>query len=107
MSGQRAAIPVAVYLGAGVGVCDDAGYPLLPRAVGETKRVALLARVFNEKGRPVATATLRPSSEEHRGRLGPLPAGAYRVLVGGVGAIATRVEPVTSAVVVWYPGVKA
>ncbi len=98
-------------MGITVGVqLDDvvlAGEPIpIEATVSSGERVALRARVFDEQARPVATATLRPSGEGHRGLLGPFPAGAYRVVVGGVGATAARVEQVTSAVLVWDQGVQ-
>ncbi len=66
-------------------------------------RVALAARVVDEQGKQVATAALQRSKEVHRAKLEPLRPGAYRVVVGGVGATAARIAPVTCTVLVWDP----
>lgn len=60
------------------------------------ERVALQAQVLNEQGRPASVVRLRPADEGQRAQPGPLAPGAYQVVVGGVGATAARVEPVTS-----------
>lgn len=94
--------PTGITLGVQLDDVVLAGEPVPVEAtVSGGERVGLQARVFDEQPQPVAAATLRPSGERYRGWLGPFPAGAYRVVVGGVGATAARVEPVTSAVLVW------
>jgi pimeloyl-ACP methyl ester carboxylesterase len=65
------------------------------------ERVALQAQVMDERGKKVATAPLRGAKGVHRATIGSLPPGAYRIVVRGVGAVATAVAPVTSAVLVW------
>jgi hypothetical protein len=100
--------PVGITLGVQLEDVALAGEPIpITATVIPPERVALQAQVFNEttKTRPTATVQLRPFGEEHRASLGPFPLGAYRVVVGGVGATAARVNAVTSAVLVWDPQV--
>jgi pimeloyl-ACP methyl ester carboxylesterase len=101
--------PVGITLGVRLENVALAGEltPIETRVSGG-ERVALQARVFDEATttRPMATVRLRPSGQDHRALLGPFPPGAYRVVVGGVGATAARVEPVTSAVLVWHSEVE-
>lgn len=59
--------------------------------------------VTDEAGKPVTAIRLRAAGRVHRGVVEPLPPGAYQVTVGGVGAMATRVSPVTCATLVWDP----
>jgi hypothetical protein len=101
--------PVGITLGVQLEDVALAGEPVpITATVTGGERVALQAQVFNEttKTRPTATVRLRPSYEGHRALLGPFPPGAYRVVVGGVGATAARVNAVTSAVLVWDPQVE-
>jgi hypothetical protein len=72
--------------------------------VANGARVGLQARVFDERDRCVGTARLLGSSAGYRAALGPFPAGAYRVVVAGIGAAATRVAPVTALTLVWEGG---
>ncbi len=65
------------------------------------ERIALQARVIDERGTEVTTASLRPSGGIHRASIESLAAGAYRVVVGGVGSKTALVAPVTSTVLVW------
>ena len=65
------------------------------------ERVALLAQIMNERNEKVMTVQLRASNGVHRIMLDPLPPGAYQIIVGGVGSMATVVAPVTSTVLVW------
>jgi hypothetical protein len=67
------------------------------------ERVALQARVIDEGGTPIRAVPLRPAGEVQRAVLDPLPPGAYRVAVGGIGATAARVSTVTCTVLVWDP----
>ncbi|MGH8884655.1 MAG: esterase/lipase family protein [Egibacteraceae bacterium] len=69
---------------------------------GDT-RVALRADVTGETGEPVRVVRLRAAGRVHRGVVEALAPGAYQVTVGGVGAMATRVSPVTCATLVWDP----
>lgn len=73
---------------------------LVEATVAGGERVALQARVINEKN-VMVTSQLRVSNGIHRVMLSPLPPGAYRILVGGVGSMAAVVTPVTSTVLVW------
>jgi pimeloyl-ACP methyl ester carboxylesterase len=94
--------PTGITLGVRLEDVALAGEPIpIQVTVSGRERVALQVQVVDEQARAVTTAALRPSSEGHRGQLGPFPAGAYRVVVGGIGATAARVESVTSAVLVW------
>lgn len=65
-------------------------------------KIALQARVIDERGREVARIALGPK-EKYRATLKPLPPGGYQIVVGGIGAAATRVAPVTCTVLVWDP----
>jgi hypothetical protein len=79
-----------------------AGEALTIRAeVRDQQRIALLARIYDEGGREVATDMLRFRDSVYEGKVDPLPPGAYRVLVGGVGSTASLVAPVTITVLVW------
>jgi pimeloyl-ACP methyl ester carboxylesterase len=69
--------------------------------VADGKRVALQARVSNEWGNEVMTASLRSSGGVYRASLELVSPGAYRVVVGGVGSNMALVAPVTSTVLVW------
>jgi pimeloyl-ACP methyl ester carboxylesterase len=71
--------------------------------VSDRKRIALQAKVIDERGKEVVTTALGPSKEAYRATLEPLRPGVYRVVVGGIGATATRVAPVTCTVLVWDP----
>jgi pimeloyl-ACP methyl ester carboxylesterase len=94
--------PVGITLGVRLEDLALAGEPVPVEAtVTGGERVALQARVLDEQGHEVTVVRLQRSGEGHRAQLGPLAPGAYRVVVGGVGATAARVEPVTSAVLVW------
>jgi|WetSurMetagenome_2_1015567.scaffolds.fasta_scaffold15175_2 pimeloyl-ACP methyl ester carboxylesterase len=64
-------------------------------------RIALRASVVDERGREVTTASLQPSGGVHRASIESLPAGAYRVVVGGVRSRTALVAPVTTTVLVW------
>ncbi len=64
-------------------------------------RVALQAVVSDERGGRVAATPLRAVDGVRRAALEPLRPGAYRITVGGVGATASVVAPVTSTVLVW------
>ena len=82
-----------------------AGEPLEVQAVvANGARVGLQASVFDERDRRVSTARLQGSSAGYRAELGPFPAGAYRVVVAGIGAAAARVAPVTALTLVWDGG---
>ena len=61
-------------------------------------------RVFDERDQRVSMARLQGSSAGYRAELGPFPAGAYRVVVAGIGAAAARVAPVTALTLVWDGG---
>jgi pimeloyl-ACP methyl ester carboxylesterase len=74
-------------------------------SVAGGKRVALQVQVRDEGGKQVATVHLRPEQGVHRAAIDPLSPGAYRVVVGGVGAMATAVAPVTTVVLVWSEGI--
>ncbi|MGE5257785.1 MAG: esterase/lipase family protein [Hyphomicrobiales bacterium] len=65
------------------------------------ERVALQAEVMNEQGKKVTTVRLRTANGVHRSEIDPLPPGAYRIIVGGVGSAAGAVSPVTTVVLVW------
>lgn len=65
------------------------------------ERIALQAQVMDELRQKVVTAPLRAAMGVQRAVLNPLPPGAYRVVVGGVGSMASRVARVTSTVLVW------
>jgi hypothetical protein len=94
--------PVGITLGIQLEDVALAGEPILLEAtVSGGERVALQAQVLDEQAQSVSVARLRPAGEGQRAQLGPLAPGAYQVVVGGVGATAARVEPVTSAVLVW------
>lgn len=69
--------------------------------VGGEKRIALQAQVVNELGKKVVTVPLRASKGVHRAAIDPLPPGAYRIAVGGVGSMAAMVGSVTTTVLVW------
>lgn len=69
---------------------------------GDT-RVALRADVTGEAGEPVTAVRLRAGGGAHRGVVEGLAPGAYQVTMGGVGAMAARVSPVTCATLVWDP----
>jgi pimeloyl-ACP methyl ester carboxylesterase len=82
-----------------------AGEPLEVWAVVTNgARVGLQASVFDERDRRVSTARLQGSSAGYRADLGPFPAGAYRVVVEGIGSAAARVAPVTALTLVWEGG---
>ena len=82
-----------------------AGEPLEVQAVvANGARVGLQASVFYERGRRISTAPLQGSSSGYRAEMGPFPAGAYRVVVAGIGAAASRVAPVTALTLVWDGG---
>ena len=82
-----------------------AGEPLEVWAVvAHGARVGLQASVFDERNRRISTARLQGSSADYRAELGPFPAGAYRVVVAGIGAAAARVTPVTALTLVWDGG---
>jgi pimeloyl-ACP methyl ester carboxylesterase len=94
--------PTGITLGVQLEDVALAGEPVpIEATVTGGERVALQARVLDEHGRQIALARLRPSGEGQRAQLDPFAPGAYQVVVGGVGATAARVEPVTSAVLVW------
>jgi pimeloyl-ACP methyl ester carboxylesterase len=94
--------PVGITLGVQLEEIALAGEPIpIEATVVGGERVALQAQVLDEQGRRVAVVRLRPAGQGQCAELGPLGAGAYRVVVGGVGATAARVEAVTSAVLVW------
>lgn len=63
--------------------------------------VALQAEFANEQGKKVASARLRVAEDAQRCEIDPLPPGAYRITVGGVGSAAAAVSPVTTVVLVW------
>ena len=65
------------------------------------ERVSLQVLVMDEKVKKVTTEQLRPSGGLSRAVLEPLPPGAYRMIVKGVGAMAAAVAPVTTTVLVW------
>ncbi|NTW38044.1 MAG: hypothetical protein HGB17_18505 [Syntrophobacteraceae bacterium] len=65
------------------------------------QRVALQAQIMDERGKKVATSPLRTAGGVHLASIDPLPPGAYRVVVGGVGSMAASVAPVTATVLVW------
>ena len=69
----------------------------------ESIRVALHARLIDERGKEVTTVALDRSQNEYRAVIEPLQPGAYRVIVGGIGATVARIAPVTSTVLVWDP----
>ena len=97
--------PTELELSVSVEDCVLAGEPLEVRAVvANGARVGLQASVFDERDRRVSTARLQGSSAGYRAELGPFPAGAYRVVVAGIGAAASRVAPVTALTLVWDGG---
>jgi len=65
------------------------------------ERAVLEARVKDEHGNLVAVAQLRCSEGAHRVSIGRLSPGAYNIIVGGTGALAALVAPVSSVVLVW------
>jgi hypothetical protein len=65
------------------------------------ERVALQVRVINEGGKKILSLPMHVGDGTHRVTLEPLPPGAYRVVVGGVGSMASSVAEVTSTVLVW------
>jgi hypothetical protein len=69
--------------------------------VGGGERVALQAEVLNERGKKVTTVRLRAANGVPCTEIDPLPPGAYRIIVGGVGSAAAAVAPVTTVVLVW------
>lgn len=82
-----------------------AGEALAVQAVAaHGARIGLQARVFDEHNRLVCMAPLQGSSAGYWAELGPLPAGAYQVVVEGIGAAAARVAPVTALTLVWDGG---
>jgi pimeloyl-ACP methyl ester carboxylesterase len=74
--------------------------------VANEKGVALLARVYDEQGTEVAKAPLWMSGGLHSASMRPLPAGAYRLVVGAVDPVSAKVAPVTSTVLVWESNVQ-
>ena len=65
------------------------------------ERVALQAEVVDERGKKRPPGRLGAANGVHRIEIDPLPPGAYRIIVGGVGSAATAVSPVTTVVLVW------
>lgn len=65
------------------------------------ERVTLMAEVINEQNQKVACVPLRDLQGVHDVMLDPLPPGAYRVVVGGIGSMAFVVNPVITTVLVW------
>jgi len=68
--------------------------------VGEA-RVALQGQVTDEGGKRLCATPFQMSGNVHTATLAALQPGAYRVTVGGVGATAARVAPVTCTILVW------
>jgi pimeloyl-ACP methyl ester carboxylesterase len=96
--------PVGITLGVQLEDVALVGEPVpIVAVVTGGERVALQAKVLDEQGRQLRVVRLRPIGDSQRTDLGQLAPGAYQVVVGGVGATAARVEPVTSAVLVWDP----
>ncbi len=79
-----------------------AGDPIpIAARLSEGQRIGLLATITTDAGRPAGRVQLQPNAEDnYAADLGPLPPGGYIVRVGGLGSMAARVDPVTSAVVV-------
>ncbi len=71
-----------------------------PGTTDQEVRVGLEVRIFDEANRELPARPLDPSGV---GKIGPLPPGAYRLVVGGAGSAAARVPPVTASVLVWDP----
>ena len=78
------------------------GEPIaLTATPSDDSRLKLRAIVKDELGHDVSTVFLQPGEPDV---IDPLPAGGYRVMVGGVGAAVTRVAPVTCPILVWGSG---
>lgn len=67
----------------------------------DDSRLKLRAVVKDELGHDVSTVFLQPGEPDV---IDPLPAGGYRVMVGGVGTAVMRVAPVTCPLLVWGSG---
>ncbi len=71
--------------------------------VVDDPRTPLQAMVLDEQGHRVNKMMLSPGDGRQHGDIGPLPPGGYQVVIGGVGAQAATIQPVTSILLVW-PG---
>lgn len=79
-----------------------AGQPIpVTAATADGSRLALLAVVRDEAGREVTRQLLTPGEPQ---TLRPLPPGGYSIHLGGVGAAAHRIAPVTCPLLVWDTG---
>jgi len=77
---------------------------VIEASVAGGERMALQTQMRDEGGKQVSVAHLRSEHGVHRASFDPLPPGAYRVVVGGLGDMATAVAPVTTVVLVWSEG---
>lgn len=100
--GVRRGAPGAVEVGVRVEELVMTGEEITVEVAVTGEPVGLQASVLHESGTQVGgPVRLRNAGPGQRAVLGPLPAGAYNVIVGGVGTRAAVVPPVTSTVLVW------
>lgn len=98
---RRAPAPIKVRVAIDDLVIAGEPTPIVARPL-EDERVALRVDAIDERGATAATITLRPVGG-FRGILPGLQPGLHRVMVRGVGTVASQVSPVTRPVLAWDP----